>query len=226
MSPSPVVTVDGPSGVGKGTLCAFLSRTLGWHLLDSGAIYRLLGLAAKRRDVDSSDIAGLTRLAEGLDIAFLTPEDGSATRALLNDEDVTADIRTEEAGAMASLVAPHGEVRAALLERQRNFRRAPGLVADGRDMGTVVFQDAPVKLFLTASAEERAARRYKQLIQQGLSANLAALSVEIAERDRRDTARVNAPLRPATDAVSIDTTGVSIDEVAQVALKAVESRLL
>lgn len=226
MSPSPVVTVDGPSGVGKGTLCAFLSRTLGWHLLDSGAIYRLLGLAAKRRDVDSSDIAGLTRLAEGLDIAFLTPEDGSATRALLNDEDVTADIRTEEAGAMASLVAPHSEVRAALLERQRNFRRAPGLVADGRDMGTVVFQDAPVKLFLTASAEERAARRYKQLIQQGLSANLAALSVDIAERDRRDTARVNAPLRPATDAVSIDTTGVSIDEVAQVALKAVESRLL
>ncbi len=226
MSPSPVVTVDGPSGVGKGTLCAFLSRTLGWHLLDSGAIYRLLGLAAKRRDVDSSDIAGLTRLAEGLDIAFLTPEDGSATRALLNDEDVTADIRTEEAGAMASLVAPHSEVRAALLERQRNFRRAPGLVADGRDMGTVVFQDAPVKLFLTASAEERAARRYKQLIQQGLSANLAALSVDIAERDRRDTARVNAPLRPATDAVSIDTTGVSIDEVAQVALQAVESRLL
>lgn len=226
MSPSPVVTVDGPSGVGKGTLCAFLSRTLGWHLLDSGAIYRLLGLAAKRRDVDSSDIAGLTRLAEGLDIAFLTPEDGSATRALLNNEDVTADIRTEEAGAMASLVAPHSEVRAALLERQRNFRRAPGLVADGRDMGTVVFQDAPVKLFLTASAEERAARRYKQLIQQGLSANLAALSVDIAERDRRDTARVNAPLRPATDAVSIDTTGVSIDEVAQVALKAVESRLL
>ncbi len=226
MSPSPVVTVDGPSGVGKGTLCAFLSRTLGWHLLDSGAIYRLLGLAAKRRDVDSSDIAGLTRLAEGLDIAFLTPEDGSATRALLNNEDVTADIRTEEAGAMASLVAPHSEVRAALLERQRNFRRAPGLVADGRDMGTVVFQDAPVKLFLTASAEERAARRYKQLIQQGLSANLAALSVDIAERDRRDTARVNAPLRPATDAVSIDTTGVSIDEVAQVALKAVECRLL
>ena len=226
MSPSPVVTVDGPSGVGKGTLCAFLSRTLGWHLLDSGAIYRLLGLAAKRRDVDSSDIAGLTRLAEGLDIAFLTPEDGSTTRALLNNEDVTADIRTEEAGAMASLVAPHSEVRAALLERQRNFRRAPGLVADGRDMGTVVFQDAPVKLFLTASAEERAARRYKQLIQQGLSANLAALSVDIAERDRRDTARVNAPLRPATDAVSIDTTGVSIDEVAQVALKAVESRLL
>ena len=226
MSPSPVVTVDGPSGVGKGTLCAFLSRTLGWHLLDSGAIYRLLGLAAKRRDVDSSDIAGLTRLAEGLDIAFLTPEDGSATRALLNNEDVTADIRTEEAGAMASLVAPHSEVRAALLERQRNFRRAPGLVADGRDMGTVVFQDAPVKLFLTASAEERAARRYKQLIQQGLSANLAALSVDIAERDRRDTARVNAPLRPATDAVSSDTTGVSIDEVAQVALKAVESRLL
>lgn len=226
MSPSPVVTVDGPSGVGKGTLCAFLSRTLGWHLLDSGAIYRLLGLAAKRSDVDSSDIAGLTRLAEGLDIAFLTPEDGSATRALLNNEDVTADIRTEEAGAMASLVAPHSEVRAALLERQRNFRRAPGLVADGRDMGTVVFQDAPVKLFLTASAEERAARRYKQLIQQGLSANLAALSVDIAERDRRDTARVNAPLRPATDAVSIDTTGVSIDEVAQVALKAVESRLL
>ena len=226
MSPSPVVTVDGPSGVGKGTLCAFLSRTLGWHLLDSGAIYRLLGLAAKRRDVDSSDIAGLTRLAEGLDIAFLTPEDGSATRALLNNEDVTADIRTEEAGAMASLVAPHSEVRAALLERHRNFRRAPGLVADGRDMGTVVFQDAPVKLFLTASAEERAARHYKQLIQQGVSANLAALSVDIAERDRRDTARVNAPLRPATDAVSIDTTGVSIDEVAQVALKAVESRLL
>ena len=112
------------------------------------------------------------------------------------------------------------------MERQRNFRRAPGLVADGRDMGTVVFEDAPVKLFLTASAEERAARRYKQLIQQGLSANLAALSVDIAERDRRDTARVNAPLRPATDAVSIDTTGVSIDEVAQVALKAVESRLL
>ncbi|MGB0751528.1 MAG: (d)CMP kinase [Gammaproteobacteria bacterium] len=225
MSPSPVVTVDGPSGVGKGTLCAFLSRTLGWHLLDSGAIYRLLGLAAKRRDVDSSDIAGLTRLAEGLDIAFLTPEDGSATRALLNNEDVTADIRTEEAGAMASLVAPHSEVRAALLERQRNFRRAPGLVADGRDMGTVVFQDAPVKLFLTASAEERAARRYKQLIQQGVSANLAALSVDIAERDRRDTARVNAPLRPAADAVTIDTTGVSISEVARVALSTVQSRL-
>lgn len=225
MSLSPVVTVDGPSGVGKGTLCAFLSRTLGWHLLDSGAIYRLLGLAAKRGNIDPNDIAGLTRLAEGLDIAFLTSEDGSATRAMLDDEDVTADIRTEEAGAMASLVAPSTAVRAALMERQRNFRRAPGLVADGRDMGTVVFQDAPVKLFLTASAEERAARRHKQLIQQGVSANLAALSVDIAERDRRDTARVNAPLRPAADAVTIDTTGVSISEVARVALRTVQSRL-
>lgn len=126
---------------------------------------------------------------------------------------------------MASLVAPSTAVRAALMERQRNFRRAPGLVADGRDMGTVVFQDAPVKLFLTASAEERAARRHKQLIQQGVSANLAALSVDIAERDRRDTARVNAPLRPAADAVTIDTTGVSISEVARVALRTVQSRL-
>jgi CMP/dCMP kinase len=216
------VAIDGPSGAGKGTVCAALSQQLGWHLLDSGAIYRLLGLAALRNDISPENEAGLVTLAKNLDIAFELDAVSATVRALLDGEDVTAQIRTETAGTMASRVAPRPTVRAALLERQRGFRVAPGLVADGRDMGTVVFPDAEVKIFLTASAHERAQRRHKQLIEKGVSANLAALSAEIAERDERDMARATAPLRAAHDAIEVDTTGVPADEVVAIALKAVQ----
>ena len=208
-----VITVDGPSGVGKGTVCAALALELGWGLLDSGAIYRLLGLKARRAGVALSDEPAVAGLARDLDIAFSAGASGELVRAWLDGADVSNEIRTETAGTDASLVAALGAARAALLERQRQFRVSPGLIADGRDMGTVVFPDAELKIFLTASAEERALRRYKQLIRQGVNANLARLSTEIAERDRRDRERTVAPLRPALDAVSLDTTSFPIDSV-------------
>ncbi len=220
----PVIAIDGPSGSGKGTIARLLAERLGWQLLDSGAMYRVLGLAATRRDMALDDERALTELAQDLDVSFEVDEAGEQ-RVVLDGDDVSTAIRTEEAGNAASKVAVLPAVRKALLERQRAFRRAPGLVADGRDMGTVVFPDAPCKIYLTASVEERARRRYNQLNQQGLGGNLSALLRDIAERDRRDSSRSVAPLRPAEDATILDTTGIAVDEVLERVLEAAEARL-
>lgn len=208
----PVLTIDGPSGAGKGTISRAIASRLGWHFLDSGALYRAVGLAASWADIDFSDHAALVRCTFDTRVEFR--EDGDREpRVIVNDVDATDDLRTETAGAAASAIAAIPEVRAALRERQRAFRREPGLVADGRDMGTVIFPDAPYKVFLTASAEERASRRYKQLKDKGVSVSLDGLLREILARDARDAQRTVAPLRPAEDAVLVDTTGVPVDEV-------------
>lgn len=212
MSAPPVVAIDGPSGSGKGTIGRRVAGYAGWHLLDSGALYRLVALAGMRAGLDPQDVPGHAALARSMQVEFDAHPDGSE-RVLLACEDVTATIRLEELGRGASRVAAWPQVRAALLERQRAFVRPPGLVADGRDMGTVVFPAAPLKVFLTASAEERARRRHKQLMEKGVSVSLADLSREIAERDGRDAARAVAPLRPAPDACIVDSTGLSIDQV-------------
>jgi cytidylate kinase len=215
----PVLTIDGPSGSGKGTISALVAQKLGWHMLDSGALYRLVALGAQRRNIDFEDITGLTTYAENLDVVFSVSESGLETAVLLEGEDVTDDIRTETAGNNASKVAAIPQVRTALLQRQRDFAQQPGLVADGRDMGTVVFPTAKVKLFLTASAAERAQRRYKQLKAKGISANLADLQTEIAERDERDSKRAVSPLVPADDAVVLDTSEMTIEEVTEKVLQ-------
>ncbi len=224
MRRSPVITVDGPSGAGKGTLCRLLALRLGWHLLDSGSLYRLTALAATRRSIPLDDEVRVAAVAATLDATFAT-QGADEMRILLEGEEVTNTIRSEICGNAASRVATLPAVRAALLDRQRAFRRPPGLVADGRDMGTVVFPDADVKVFLIASAEERAARRYKQLREKGIDANLSELVEEIAERDARDARRELAPLRPAWDAETLDTTGLSIEEVRARALIIVGKRL-
>ena len=209
----PVVTIDGPGGSGKGTVSQMLARKLGWHLLDSGALYRLTALAAIRQSVALDDEPKLIAVAAGLDVAFEPTPPGQPVRVLLAGDDVTAEIRTEVCGDNASRIAVIQPVRDALLQRQRDFRVAPGLVADGRDMGTVVFPDAPVKIFLTASAEERAQRRYSQLKDAGVDVNIDDLLEEIRVRDKRDINRAAAPLKPADDAQVIDSTGLSIEEV-------------
>ncbi len=209
----PVLTVDGPSGSGKGTISALVAQRLGWHLLDSGALYRLVAFGAGRHQIDLADETALAEYAAGLDVSFELVPGATEVRILLEGEPVGAAIRTEACGNSASRVAALGRVREALLQRQRDFRQPPGLVADGRDMGTVVFPDAEVKIFLTASVEERARRRYKQLIEKGISANLADLMKEIAERDARDTQRAVSPLKPAADAVVLDTSEMNINEV-------------
>ena len=211
--PDGLILVCGPGGSGKGTVTQMLARKLGWHLLDSGALYRLTALAAVRQGVALNDEEGLVKVAAGLDVAFEPTPEGEPVRVILAGQDVTADIRTESAGDNASKVAVMQSVRDALLQRQRDFRQAPGLVADGRDMGTVVFPDAPVKIFLTASAEERARRRYSQLKGAGVDVNIDALLEEIRVRDERDINRSAAPLKPADDAQVIDSTGLSIEEV-------------
>jgi len=218
----PVLTIDGPSGSGKGTISRAVARRLGWHYLDSGALYRAVGVAAGWNDLDLSDASALVRCAFDTRIGF--PEAGEGEpRVLVNGSDATDELRTETAGAAASAIAAIPEVRSALVARQRAFRRPPGLVADGRDMGTVIFPDAGTKVFLTASAEERAERRYKQLSDKGVSVTLAGLLREILARDARDASRAVAPLRPASDAVTIDTTGLPIGEVVERVLALVRS---
>ncbi|MGS2724567.1 (d)CMP kinase [Porticoccus sp. GXU_MW_L64] len=218
----PVITLDGPSGSGKGTICQLLARHLGYHYLDSGALYRLLGLAARRHGLALDDIEAISVLAAHLDIAFETTDKG--VRVRLEGEDVSRDIRTEDAGADASVVAAIPAVRDALLHRQRVFIQAPGLVADGRDMGTVVFPLAQVKIFLDASAEVRGERRYKQLLDKGESVNLAALVEQVRERDERDRTRNVSPLVPAHDAVVIDSSSLTIEEVLNSVLVIVSQR--
>ncbi|WP_205746318.1 (d)CMP kinase [Dyella amyloliquefaciens] len=216
MSPSttvPVLTIDGPSGSGKGTISRRVAETLGWRLLDSGALYRAVGYAAGAEGLDLSDVDAMTRCAQTTKIRFHAAADGSDTRVLVNGHDATDELRTETAGAAASAIASIPSVRQALVDMQLAFRKNPGLVADGRDMGTVIFPDAPFKVFLTASAAERAKRRYKQLKEKGLSVTLATLQREIEARDARDASRTVAPLKPAVDAVFIDTTGMGIEDV-------------
>jgi CMP/dCMP kinase len=209
----PVLTIDGPSGSGKGTISRMVAENLGWHLLDSGALYRAVGFAAGMEGLDLSDAEAMTRCAETTRITFRAAKDGGETHVIVNGMDATDEIRTETCGAAASAIAAIPSVRAALFDKQRSFRKSPGLVADGRDMGTVIFPDARVKVFLTAGAEERARRRYKQLKEKGLGVTLAALLREIQARDVRDAERPVAPLKPASDAVIIDSTGMPIDTV-------------
>ena len=208
----PVIAIDGPSGSGKGTIARRVAEKLGFHLLDSGALYRLVAVAAEDACVSLQNSEKLVHLARNLDVRFESTAEGGE-RIRLAGEDVTDRIRSEQTGAGASTVAQIPAVREALLERQRAFRRPPGLVADGRDMATQVFPDADLKIYLTASAEERAKRRHKQLKDKGLDVSLAALSRDIENRDRRDSERTVAPLRPAMDARFLDSSGLSIEAV-------------
>ncbi len=220
---APVLTIDGPSGAGKGTISCRVADRLGWHLLDSGALYRAVGYAASVAKHDFTDEAAIVHCAETVRITFRPGKDGSGSHVIVNGQDASDELRTETCGAAASAVAGFPGVRKALLDKQRELRKAPGLVADGRDMGTVIFPDAPFKVFLTASADERAQRRYKQLKAKGLDVTLASLLEEIQARDARDASRAVAPLKPADDAVMIDTTRMSIDEVVEKVLALVQS---
>ncbi|MEO1939467.1 (d)CMP kinase [Candidatus Thioglobus sp.] len=213
MSLIPVLAIDGPSGVGKGTVARIMAQKLGWHLLDSGAIYRAFALAVDARNIDVTDESALVEVANNLDLAFKTETDSELVSVYLDGQDVSKVLRTEQTGEMASKIASIGVVRAALLKRQQAFAKAPGLVADGRDMGTVVFADAPFKVFLTASAQERANRRLKQLQNQGSEGIISQILADVVARDERDSSRKHSPLKPAKDALIIDTTELSIDEV-------------
>ncbi|QLE85538.1 MULTISPECIES: (d)CMP kinase [Shewanella] len=221
---APIVTIDGPSGAGKGTISQLLADRLGWKLLDSGAIYRVLALAALHHNVSVENEESLALLAAHLDVQFITNKD-NGIKVVLEGEDVSKAIRSQECSNAASKVAAFPRVREALLRRQRAFNEAPGLIADGRDMGTVVFPNTPAKLYLTASAEERAQRRYNQLQDKGFDVNIDRLLTEIKERDDRDMNRPVAPLVPAEDALVIDTTGVSIDDVLHQCLSHIEDKL-
>jgi cytidylate kinase len=215
MARIPVITIDGASGTGKGTVTHIIAKKLGWGLLDSGVLYRVLAYAAEKHGVSLEDEAGLADLAEHLDISFISPTVSDPPRILYAGSDVTALIRTEKMGNAASKAGTFPIVRTALLARQRAFRISPGLITDGRDMGTVVFPDADLKIFLRASPEERASRRYNQLKEIGIHANLSDLVQELKERDRRDEERTHAPLKPAEDAICIDTDHLTIDEVVE-----------
>ncbi len=221
---APVLTIDGPSGSGKGTISRLVAGHLGWHFLDSGALYRAVGLSAARRDMDLNDALSIAQLALATQIVFKNGK-GAEPEVWVDGVESSAELRTEICAAAASAVAAMPEVRVALMEKQRIFRRFPGLVADGRDMGTVIFPDAQCKVFLTASAEERAERRYKQLNEKGISVNLAGLLREILARDSRDASRAVAPLKPASDAILIDSTGTPIDQVVALVLKAVRDKI-
>lgn len=221
----PVVTIDGPSGSGKGTICQLLAKELGWHLLDSGALYRIVGLAAERKGLGFDDAAALADLAANLNVEFRPSEPGEPSAVLLDHEDISNEVRSESSGTLASKVAIHQPVREALKSLQRSFAKAPGLVADGRDMGTIVFPAAAVKIYLIASAEERAQRRYQQLISKGESVNLAALLEDIQQRDQRDMNRSIAPLKPADDAIVIDSSGTAIADVFSQVLSQVQTRI-
>ncbi len=218
-----IVAIDGPSGSGKGTVSRKVADALGWHFLDSGALYRLVALSGLRVSLAPHDVSGHARLAHEMKIEFGSDADGDEL-VLLEGEDVTGELRSEEAGTAASRVAAMPAVRTELFARQRQFARPPGLVADGRDMGTVVFPEAPLKIFLTATPEERARRRHKQLKEKGLDVSLAALSREIAERDVRDGSRTVAPLKAAADAIHLDSTGLTVDAVVAQVLRLARER--
>jgi cytidylate kinase len=211
----PVLTVDGPSGAGKGTVSRIIAKKLGWHYLDSGSIYRSLAIALQKQPTDLADEAGIAKVAEAMSLEF---ECGDELVVRLNGEDITAEIPLESTAKIASIIAPMPEVRRVLLQKQRDFKKEPGLVADGRDMGTIVFPEAEIKVFLTASAAERAKRRYKQLIEKGNDANLIQITNEIEERDRRDMERKNSPLAMASDALYIDSSNMAIESVVEVIL--------
>ncbi len=206
----PVLAIDGPSGAGKGTVSRLVAKKLGWHYLDSGSIYRALAIAVLQKAIDVADEAGIVEIARTMELAFACADGLAVT---LDGNDITHQLSLETTGNTASMIAVLPAVRAALLEKQHSFRRMPGLVADGRDMGTVVFPDAPHKIFLTASAEKRAERRYKQLIEKGVDANLSRLLLDIQERDRRDSERAAAPLLMAADAVFLDTSEMPVESV-------------
>jgi cytidylate kinase len=219
----PILTIDGPSGAGKGTVASLLAKHFGWHLLDSGAIYRVLAVATQHHKIDIDDEEAIVPIAAHLDVQFEIKN--GQCRTILEGEDVSQSIRTEEIGAIASKIAAFPRVREALLRRQRAFATEPGLVADGRDMGTVVFPKAPIKIFLTASAEERAQRRYKQLKEKGFDVKITRLLEDIRLRDERDSNRKVAPLVPADDALVIDSTTLSIDEVVAKIIEFAEQKL-
>jgi len=208
----PVLTIDGPSGAGKGTISRLVAKKLGWNYLDSGSIYRSLAIALLQQGIDLADEAAIVKVAETMDLAF---ECGDELVVKLNGADITPQLGLETTGNTASIIAALPEVRRVLLQKQQNFRQLPGLVADGRDMGTVVFPDATSKVFLTASAEERARRRYKQLKEKGIDANLSRLTLDIEERDRRDSERATAPLAMAENALYIDSSSMSITAVVE-----------
>ncbi len=221
----PVLTIDGPGGAGKGTVCQFVAKKLGWHLLDSGALYRLTSLAAQKHGVSLYNEESVAVLAKHLDVQFI-PQDEGLMQTILEGEDVSLDIRTEQVAGNASIVAALPAVREALLSRQRDFAQAPGLVADGRDMGTVVFTHAPVKIYLTASAEERAKRRFLQLEEKGVEGDIAQILQEIVQRDERDMNREVAPLKPAQDALIVESTNMSIEQVLDIVMTELERQQL
>jgi CMP/dCMP kinase len=222
MSQAPVITIDGPSGTGKGTIARKLADFLGWHFLDSGALYRIVAVGAQEKEILFNNIKELSSFSETMKVAFSQDFEDSIS---LNGKEISSQVRLEETAEKASLVAAIPEIREALLKKQLIFRQNPGLVADGRDMGTVVFPDAELKIYLTASPEERAQRRYKQLINKGVNVNLRALLKDIASRDERDTNRKVSPLRPADDAVVIDTTSLTIEQVLNKVLAEVKTTL-
>jgi|TARA_B110000196_G_scaffold54367_1_gene45007 cytidylate kinase len=209
----PVLTLDGPSGVGKGTVASIIAQKLDWHLLDSGAIYRAFAIVASNNDIKIDDIDGLLKLANNFDISFKLNSNHEPLNVYLNNAEVSSELRTEKTAALASQFAKIKSLRKTLLVKQRQFKKLPGLVADGRDMGTVVFPDAPFKVFLTAEVEERAKRRLKQLQETGIAGNISHTLAEVQKRDERDVNRQHSPLKPAKDALVIDTTNLTINEV-------------